>query len=171
MFFANVLIQETSTFENDVGIVVLLRQHANVASGNMISCHNCTFVSYKVAGISLINLQDKIIVSNSKFHDNKGTPIIVYRSQLELSGETSFENNIVNKGGGLSLVYSNVYFDNNSNITFRNNSAKEFGGAIHVLSQRYVAQTSFPDLTVITEERKLGLIEDIPCFYQFNVST
>ena len=168
---ANILIQDTSIMENDIGIVILLKQHTNETSGNTISCQNCTIASNNVAGITLINIQDKVIVSNSRFHDNRATPIIAYRSQLELSGETNFENNTAIRGGGLSLIYSNVYFANNSNITFRNNSAKEFGGAIHVASRRYAEQTSFRDLLVSTEKHGIGLIEEIPCFYQFNVST
>ena len=168
---ANILIQDTSTTESDIGIVILLEEHANKVSGNTISCENCTIASNNVAGITLINIQDKVIVSNSKFHDNRATPIIAYGSQLELSGETNFENNTAVRGGGLSLIYSNVYFANNSNITFRNNSAEEFGGAIHVVSKRYAAQTLFRDWTVISEDRNIGVIEEIPCFFQFNVST
>ena len=168
---ANILIQDTSIMENDIGIVILLKEHANKISSYTISCQNCTIASNNVAGITLINIQDKVIVNNSRFHDNRATPIVAYGSQLELSGETNFENNTAIRGGGLSLIYSNVYFANNSNITFRNNSAKEFGGAVHLVSRRYAEQTSFRDLLVSTEEHAVGLIKEIPCFYQFNAST
>ena len=167
---ANAVIKNTTVGGSQFGITIL-KEHANKASGNTISCQNCTIASNNVAGITLINTQDKVIVSNSKFYDNRGTPIIAYGSQLELSGETSFENNTAIRGGGLSLIYSNVYFANNSNTTFRNNSAKEFGGAIHVVSRRYAEQTSFRDLTVSTEKHIiLGQTMETPCFYQFNVS-
>ena len=167
---ANAVIKNTTVRGSQFGITIL-KEQTNKVSGNTILYENCTIASNNVAGIALINTQDKVIVSNSKFHDNKGTPIVVYGSQLELSGETNFENNTAIRGGGLSLIYSNVYFANNSNITFRNNSAKEFGGAIHVVSKRYAEKTSLRDLTVSTEEQGLGQIMETPCFYQFNVST
>ena len=167
---ANILIQDTSIIENDNGITIVQNEHANVSSRNTISCLNCTIVSSSEAAITLINLQNKVIVSNSNFQDNKGTPIIAYRSKLELSGETNFESNTAIRGGGLSLIYSNVYFANNSKVTFRNNSAKEVGGAIYIVS-RYAAQTSFRDLAIISAELSLNLVEDIPCFYQFNATT
>ena len=166
----NAVIKNTTVRGSQFGITIL-NKHKNKGSGNTISCQNCTIASNNVAGITLMNTPDTVIVSNSKFHDNRGTPVVAYGSKLELSGETNFENNTATRGGGLSLIYSNVYFANNSNITFRNNSAKEFGGAIYVVSKRYAEQTSFRDLIVSTEEHSLGQIKETPCFYQFYAST
>ena len=166
----NVRIQDTSFTKNEFGIVLLLlRENQKTEFENTISCQNCTIAS-NVIGIALNNFHDKLLVNNSRLHNNKGTPILAYQSKLELSGETSFENNTASRGGGLTLIYSTVQFANNSTITFRNNSAKEIGGAIYVVSRRYATQTAFPYLQIVAEQRSTRLIEKLPCFYQFKAS-
>ena len=168
-YLLNIQLKDNSFTQNNFGIVFLLKENANVSSANSILCQNCT-IAYNTIGIALNNIQDKPVMKNSKFHNNQGTPILAYQSKFELSGETSFENNTANRGGGLCMIYSTVQFANNSNITFRNNSAKEIGGAIYVVSRRYAAQTAFPYLAIIAEQRHIPLIDQIPCYYQFNVS-
>ena len=140
----------------------LVLQTSSIETSHSFLLKNCTFLSNSATGIALINFHGNNVVRDSSFSDTTGTPIFAYQSDLVLSGETSFVDNEAVRGGGLSLIYSTLKFDNNSNIVFRNNTAREFGGAIYVVSFR----TVFPEILL----RDNNLFPQT-CFYTQELGT
>lgn len=69
-----------------------------------------------------------------RFVRNKGTPITLHGTTLEVSGTLSFVNNSAHQGGAMSFCggsYITVSLEMNTQIHFINNYA-EVGGAVFV---------------------------------------
>ena len=99
---------------------------------------NCYFTDNKLAKslvyfktTMLENHSVKIILINSVFIFNEGISIYARNHKMNLNGTISFHNNIAEDGTGIYITdYSTVTFDENSKVTFTQNSAKSRGGAI-----------------------------------------
>ena len=74
-----------------------------------------------------------IILQNSEFNTNQGICVYLSSQNLYIKGNVVFENNEADNGAGIFVNdHSNVMFDENSNVTFVQNTATINGGAIYV---------------------------------------
>lgn len=78
---------------------------------------------------------DQVLLKDSKFINNKVTAIEVHSSVIAFYGAVVFKNNTGFKGGALSLYSSQLYFYDNSDVYFEDNTATGVGGAIYTKSQ------------------------------------
>ena len=93
-----------------------------------LSVSNCTFNH-----ASLYGYQSTLSVSNSTFSNSKEGGILVYNSDLLLTGDVGFINNtIYDNGAGISLIQSYLTLNAPANVTFINNTATFNGGAIYI---------------------------------------
>ena len=100
---------------------------SNVYSGTTIIVKNCTIIS------SLVILTDvSLFVRNCEIKDCRYSAVISYSSFIIFAGIVEFSNNTGKTGGALNLRGSRIKLLESANITFQNNSALEFGGAIFV---------------------------------------
>ena len=135
------------------------------------SITNCTFSSNNLAGLFLINYRGNVRLQNSTFSRNRGSSIFAYQSRFKLLGETVFRDNKADRGGGLALYNSTVTFGPGSNTQFINNTAREFGGAIYIVSLPAV----LPDLLINIESIPDQIVNQLQvnntllrqsCFYE-----
>ena len=79
---------------------------------------------------------NKMKVHNSVFAENNGTVINTKDTNIIFSGEVSFDSNLAYQGAALSLQSSTfpgmikINIAEHTTVTFRNNTAKQFGGAL-----------------------------------------
>ena len=92
-----------------------------------INITNCTFIFSKII-FSNVNL----FVKDTIFKRCQTTALTVYSSIVMLLGNVFFRKNSGRKGGALALKGSTLMIESDANIVFKNNSASETGGAIHV---------------------------------------
>ena len=95
----------------------------------------------------------EMTVTRCRFYNNQATPIHVLFGSLTFFDDIAFVNNTGIRGGALSLVYSNIYINNNTDILFLNNAAKDVGGAIYIQYYVHLYSGDFNP-------------PYIPCFYQ-----
>ena len=98
---------------------------------------NCNFFYNENAksvvyfGQSPPKLCEYLILSNSKFHHNRGTPIYLTNKNLYMNGKIEFYGNVAENGGGIFISdHSNVTFHKSATINFTQNTANNNGGAI-----------------------------------------
>ena len=104
---------------------------------------DCDF-SFNEGVKSIVYLDDDIYVSircnNTTFYNNQG--VVIYLSQncsLNISGDILIKNNRAENGAGIYISdHSTVTFDENSNVTFINNSVDHSGSAIYMDSHSIV---------------------------------
>ena len=104
---------------------------------NVSFVNNCDTSSTKLTTIKVAGISNKVLVHDCLFQGNLGTPIKMILGELYISGITKFSNNEGLQGGALSLIFSKVYFANNTEVVLENNIARDTGGAIYV---QYVEQ-------------------------------
>ena len=93
---------------------------------------------------SIKNSSDDICLQNSSFANNDGVSIYILHNTLILKGKVLFEDNMATDGGGIFSSSSLVIFDDQSDVTFSNSSAKDNGGAINLLGTRlYFKENSY----------------------------
>lgn len=97
---------------------------------------NVTFSNNKNLGVGslLISGPVNMTIDDSLFTDNQGfvSTIYLYAVNLFFVGETEFSNNFGSNGGALHLSESTIWLDNGTSLTFTNNTADKFGGAIYI---------------------------------------
>ena len=108
-------------------------------SRSTIAVENCIIVN------SHIILTDVILsIKNCEIKNSTHSAIVSYSSVIMLAGIVEFSNNKGETGGALNLRGSRITLFENSNITFRNNNALEFGGAVFVdNADLYVSQEGY----------------------------
>ena len=132
--------------------------YLNHTSSNdvFITLEQCDFQNSSNPG-SLLTMKNikKVIVNDCHFHNNEGTSLTVYNStvhfegtnemahnlnsalvlfdsNITLSGKASFINNTGIRGGAIALYYSTINIVNSVSLKFTNNTAEQSGGALHI---------------------------------------
>ena len=129
----NLTMNETVLENNDIGIIVMREPWSTITFTHVL-LNNCSFTLNTLVGVLISFNQDKPILRDCTFSANSGSSIVAYQSSFELFGEAVFSGNTAERGAGLALYNSTVHFGFASNITFVNNTAKEYGGAIYISS-------------------------------------
>ena len=71
-------------------------------------------------------------VSNCSFTDNSGSALMLLKSDLNFHGDIRFENNQADYGSALRICEASLIFlNNNTHISFTNNTAFFKGGAVY----------------------------------------
>ena len=112
------------------GLVPIVNFNAVNVSNNIILSKNYTgYGSVYVNGIP-VNFKD-----TSMFDNNTGSSLAVVGAYLNFSScEANFVGNIGQKGGAIALLGAAwILIDSNTNMSFVNNKALSFGGAIYNL--------------------------------------
>ena len=120
-----------------------------------LTLSDCKFMKISVPTSSspLTIYQSMLYLSGvSSFIDNHHSAISAISSEVTLSGIVDFINNIGENGGALALYTSTLYIDNTATVSFANNTALKFGGAIFVNTG--------------TKLMSNYLFSRLPCFYQ-----
>ena len=98
---------------------------------------NCNFFYNENAksvvyfGQSSPKLCEHLILRNSKFHYNRGTPVYLTNQNLYMNGKLEFCGNVAENGGGIFISdHSNVTFYRRATVHFTQNTASHNGGAI-----------------------------------------
>ena len=85
-----------------------------------------------VASMTFVNWNNVTIMGNSDFQDNFGPVITAYNSNLNLKGKILFQDNAGSNGAAISLLQSSyLIVHEHLNVTFINNEALLYGGAIY----------------------------------------
>lgn len=126
--------------------------------------------SNQILAIGLLFCQN-VVITDCLFDGNMGSTINALDSKVVLEGNTEFTKNKANRGGAISLSFSTLIFANNSNILFRNNSAREVGGAVLVVSKPDIIRNTFGSLLIVFQEQNLADndLQSVSCFYQLEV--
>ena len=104
-------------------------------SSNIMITGNVTFSNYYQSAIiahfsNIAILGDtKVIFKNFKYNRSA---IVLYSSNVTLSGKISFHDNIGVTGGAMAFIFSMLYIDRDSHVEFFDNHATESGGALYV---------------------------------------
>ena len=118
-------------------------------STSTVTIKNVMFMRNNDHSLQPINLQllnlKRVIIQDCEFKDNHGSPIQVHYSTVTLSGNLLFKGNLAFRGGGFSLLDSTILIQNNTNISFINNSATNVGGAIFIHELPFVFKTKSID--------------------------
>ena len=110
--------------------VTLLNYVLYIEEATLALLNDCKFIR----GVNpLIVYRSQVILNgNTNFTDNLNSALVSYRSTITLSGIVSFANNTGITGGAMALYSSTVHLRSSLNVSFINNSAQETGGAIHI---------------------------------------
>ena len=106
-----------------------------------LTFHNCSFYNNSLlrdkkgtffgATVNIFSME-KVVFKDCNFTKNNNTVLSLVDSNLVLEGDILFEGNQAINGGALRFCDTSlVYLRMNTHITFRNNHAKEAGGAIY----------------------------------------
>ena len=114
-----------------------------------VKFYNCTFSNNHFilasealhpAGIAAAYISEvsTSFQNNTTFYNNTGTALVVVGSQVDFSGSVAlFENNRGSDGGAIALLgISSILIGPNTHMTFVNNTASRYGGAIY---NRYIS--------------------------------
>ena len=142
----NQITVDSCHFENNlanVGPIFLGSESkaSGLQNGIVVTIQNCTFVNNTVVQtfgspsgtFALVQLLAmNITIKDSSFLSNKGTAVGSLSSLVILEGQVEFINNSALVGGALHLSAGTfLLVKNNSDISFTNNFATYFGGAIY----------------------------------------
>ena len=96
---------------------------------------NCNF-THNEGAISLVHINGQtentnISLCNSSFHNNHGISVYLSNNTLHINGEVLFKNNEAKNGAGIYInKFSEVTFDDFSNVKFINNFVNHSGAAV-----------------------------------------
>ena len=128
------------------GAVIHYSSNDTTNSHFVFDINNCSFIDNKGAKSiiyiekSIEYMNNNITFTDSIFHGNEGTCIVLVNQKLHFNGNTLFENNRCNQGAGMYIsVNSTVIFGQNSNVLFIYNSADISGGAIFLTNHSSLA--------------------------------
>ena len=124
-----------------------------------------------VASMTFINWNNVTISGNSVFNNNFAPVITAYNSNLNLKGKILFQDNVGSNGAAISLLHSSyLILHEHLNVTFINNEALLYGGAIYsdgedvpgntkCAIQIYSNKTDYRelDINITFKENKAGL--------------
>ena len=129
----SILSQNTNYIpENGVGLIVACQGsiQSGVEISNTAFTENHGHADYgRVVDVSLCNT---VSLSDVYFERNVGASIRLSSNDLHVKGNVQFVNNTAYKGGGMSLLYSQLHLYNNTNVTFVGNRANDVGGGVYV---------------------------------------
>ena len=108
-------------------------------SRSAITVENCIIINTRII------LTDVILsIRDCEIKNCTDSAIVSYSSFILLAGVVKFLNNNGETGGALNLRGSRIRLLNNTNVTFRNNFASVFGGAVFVENaDLYVSQEGY----------------------------
>ena len=118
------------------GAALTLQGGASVLLRNVSFVENAVFTDLTIptAVVTLASTKNVTFV-NCIFSSNIGTPILAYNSNFTVEGTNTFVNNSGYQGGAMAFYEnSQMYLQNHTHITFKNNRAQRVGGAIYVYS-------------------------------------
>ena len=102
----------------------------------------------KYYSTALLVNANNVFITNCDFTGNIGSGLVAFNSNITLGGSVTFANNTGFQGGAMAL-YDRSYIQtipgNNTNVLYRNNTARKYGGAIYVDSSTplYVFQLGY----------------------------
>ena len=112
---------------------------------------NCNFFyngnakSVVYFGQSSHKLCEYLILQNSKFHYNRGTPVYLTNQNLYMNGKIEFYGNVAENGGGIFISnHSNVTFHKSATVNFTQNTANNNGGAIFLTNHSSILFKDHP---------------------------
>jgi predicted outer membrane repeat protein len=101
-------------------------------SRSIITVTNCTITNSRIILTDVV-----LLIKDCEFKRCKESVIVSYSSFIILEGVVVFSDNVGEIGGALSLRGSRIRVNKNTNVTFQNNSATLFGGAIFIDNADY----------------------------------
>ena len=133
---------ESLIFENFTGtaLKIISNQYGPTANNAMVAIREVTFTNIcgntSLVDASIVKIRgiQEVTIVDCEFLNNTGTPIhALDNTILQFSGTITFHNNSAYQGGAISLFGdSHIYVSDGANVTFRNNTAKNMGGAVFV---------------------------------------
>ena len=91
--------------------------------------------------VSIILSNAVVSIYNIQFHNSTSTAFTAYFCRVVIEGKVSFVNNTGTNGGAMSLIGSLLRFTNRD-VSFRQNRARQNGGAIYIDSSNELGITS-----------------------------
>ena len=114
----------------------------NKKSAELISQYGLAAEAQFTIGIMLIQ---SILVRDCSFAENEGSGMAIYDSFVTFGGKNKFYNNTSVYGGAINLVGNGfINLELTAEMSFKNNHAEIFGGAIYVIQ----AGTEFYDKVI-----------------------
>ena len=122
---------------------------SDVYTRTTIIVENCTMIN------SLVILTDvSLFVKDCEIKNCTHSAVVSYSSFIIFAGIVEFSNNTGETGGALNLRGSRIKIMENANVSFLNNSASEFGGAIFVdNADLYVSSEGYNSFCFYSIER------------------
>ena len=134
---------------------------SNRYSRSIITVTNCTIINSNIILTDVV-----LLIKDCEFKRCKGSAIISYSSFIVLEGVVVFSDNVGEFGGALSLRGSRIEVNKNTNVTFLNNSATIFGGAIFIDNADYYVSSEgyssfcFYGIEQIESDYSLNFVEN-----------
>ena len=100
------------------------------------------FTTYQLNTVQFISSKN-VTMTNCNIMGSEGSALSAFGSNIVMSGNLVFDKNTGLNGGGLDLQDSRVAFKPDSRITFTDNYAVNYGGAIHVAGRSDVILPCF----------------------------
>ena len=110
-------------------------------SSFVLAPNNCHFIDNGTpeagsGALYVLEASNGVHITDCTFVNNKHTALMIVRSIVLFKGNITFQGNVGYDGGGISFCSrSYVYFQNNTFVQIRNNTALHSGGGIYVDSQ------------------------------------
>ena len=101
-----------------------------IENANLAKLNDCKFTQ----GTNPLTVyrSEVTLSGNTSFTNNSNSAFVSFNSTIILSGTVSFINNTGIRGGAMALYTSTVHLESALNVNFVNNSAQKTGGAIHI---------------------------------------
>ena len=134
---------------------------SNPICRSIITITNCT-----VDNSNIILTDVVLLIKDCEFKRCKKSAIVSYSSFMVLKGVVIFSDNVGEYGGALSLRGSRIKVTKNTNITFLNNSATIYGGAIFIDNADYYVSSEgynsfcFYSIEQVESDYSLNFIEN-----------
>ncbi len=178
VLFDSCVFEDNAAF---VGAVMYLNEEKNSGSqpglyyllDNTTMTNNMLYVNNSVQ-IQSLDLADSssvidgtsvnMTLKDSYFTENSGTVLRTSTSIVHLEGTVVFANNTGTFGGALRLLSSTfLIVRNHSNITFQNNTAEVFGGAIFAYNLNNFPNIAYYDCFLFFDRFDIFCFSSIAC--------
>ena len=108
-------------------------------------------------GPSSIKYMERILLMDSVFLNNRGTPIYISNQNFGVRGDILFKGNVANRGGAIYIdANANVTFEGNCTVIISNNRAYRYGGGLYIHDNSDVTFTGNSTVTINNNQADYG---------------
>ena len=115
--------------------------------------------SFTRAEATVVFEASNVIIGNSTFTNNTNSGILAENSEITFTNTVIFASNSAFRGGGLLISNTKLYLLNGTCLTFENNLANEYGGAVYIYERPLILLQTQPVCFAVFKNSKYDYVQ------------